>query len=88
MADPDNAGAGAYAYMQLMGLVTLGWMWLKMATVSARLAGEAGEDRAFHETKIATARFFAERELVSAGAYRRKVEAGASSVMALPVEAF
>src|SRR4249919_270389 len=88
MADPDNAGAGAYAYMQLMGLVSLGWMWLKMATVSARLQGESGEDRVFHETKIATARFFAERELVSAGAYRHKVEAGAGSVMALPVEAF
>src|SRR5688572_15619054 len=28
MADPNNAGAGAYAYMQLMGLVSLGWMWL------------------------------------------------------------
>src|SRR5436190_1021677 len=54
MADPDNAGAGAYAYMQLMGLVTLGWMWLKMASVSARLREQAGEDRAFHETKIAT----------------------------------
>ena len=35
-----------------------------------------------------TARFFAERELVAAGALRRKVEAGAESVMALPVEAF
>ena len=88
MADPDNAGAGAYAYMQLMGLVTLGWMWLKMATVSAKLRDAAGEDRAFHDTKIATARFFAERELVSAGGYRRKVEAGAGSLMALPVEAF
>src|SRR3954467_1309752 len=29
MADPDHAGAGAYAYMDLMGLVSLGWMWLK-----------------------------------------------------------
>src|SRR5688572_2334329 len=37
MADPDNAGAGAYAYMQLMGMVALGWMWLKMAAVSTRL---------------------------------------------------
>ena len=35
MADPDNAGAGAYPYMDLMGLVSLGWMWLKMAAVSA-----------------------------------------------------
>jgi hypothetical protein len=88
MADPDNAGAGAYAYMQLMGVVTLGWMWLKMAGVSARLKQDGGEGEDFHDAKITTARFFAERELVSAGALRRKVEAGAESLMALPVEAF
>jgi len=88
MADPNNAGAGAYAYMQLMGLVSLGWMWLKMAGVSARLKDQAGEDKAFHETKIITARYFAQRELVAASMLRRKVEAGAESVMALPVEAF
>ena len=88
MADPNNAGAGAYAYMQLMGLVSLGWMWLKMAGASQRLLREGGEDRAFHEAKIATARFFAARELVAASAYRAKVEAGADSVMSLPVEAF
>ena len=88
MADPDNAGAGAYAYMQLMGLVSLGWMWLKMAGVSARLKNEPGEDKAFHEAKILTASFFRDRELVTAGGLRRKVEAGADSVMALPVEAF
>jgi len=88
MADPDNAGAGAYAYMQLMGLVALGWMWLKMAKASAKLAREPGEDGAFHEAKLITARFFAERELVVAGALRGKVEAGAASVMALAVEDF
>ena len=88
MTDPNNAGAGAYAYMQLMGLVSLGWMWLKMAGVAARLSGETGEDQRFHDAKIATARFFAERELVVAGALRRKVEAGADSLMAMPVEAF
>jgi alkylation response protein AidB-like acyl-CoA dehydrogenase len=88
MADPNNAGAGAYAYMQLMGLVSLGWMWLKMAGVSGQLKGDGAEDRAFHEAKIATARFFAERELVVAGALRRKIEAGADSLMALPLEAF
>ena len=88
MADPNNAGAGAYAYMQLMGLVSLGWMWLKMAGASSRLKDEAGEDSAFHEAKIATARYFADRELVTAGALRRKVEAGADSLMALPIEAF
>ena len=29
MANPNNAGAGAYAYMQMMGIVSLGWMWLR-----------------------------------------------------------
>ena len=88
MADPNNAGAGAYAYMQLMGLVSLGWMWLKMAGVASNLLAEGGEDKAFLEAKLTTARFFATRELVAASALRGKVEAGADSVMALPVEAF
>ena len=88
MANPNNIGAGAYAYMQLMGIVTLGWMWLKMARASNRLKDQPGEDRAFHETKLATARFYADRELANASALRRKVEAGAESVMALAVEAF
>ena len=88
MEDPNNAGAGAYAYMQLMGLVSLGWMWLKMSDASSKLKDQPGEDKAFHEAKLLTASFFADRELVTAGALRRKVEAGAASVMALPVEAF
>jgi len=88
MADPNNAGAGSYAYMQLMGLVSLGWMWLKMAGVAQKQLADGAEDRSFMEAKLTTARYFAARELVTAGALRRKVEAGADSVMALPVEAF
>jgi alkylation response protein AidB-like acyl-CoA dehydrogenase len=86
MADPNNAGAGAYPYMDLMGLVSLGWMWMKMAGVSARMLD--GDDKQFHEAKLATARFYATRELVSASSLRRQVEAGADSVMSMPVEAF
>ena len=88
MADPNNAGAGAYSYMDLMGLVSLGWMWMKMARVSAKAIEEGAGDRAFHEAKLATARFYADRELPESSAHRRKVEAGAESVMALPEEVF
>ena len=42
---PNNAGAGSYAYMQLMGLVSLGWMWLKMAGVSPNCSGQAARTR-------------------------------------------
>jgi alkylation response protein AidB-like acyl-CoA dehydrogenase len=87
MRDPDNAGAGAYAYMDLMGLVSLGWMWLKMAAASQRALDQDGE-KPFHEAKLATARFFAERELPGSTALRRKVEAGAETLMKIPAEAF
>src|SRR3546814_9267833 len=35
MANPDNAGAASYSYMNLMGYVTLGLMWLRLARASA-----------------------------------------------------
>ena len=86
--DPNNVGAGAYAYMDLMGLVSLGWMWLKMAGKSAELKNQPGEDVDFHEAKLITARYYAERMLPEAGSLRRKVEAGAETLMKLPAEAF
>jgi len=86
MADPDNAGAGAYAYMDLMGLVTLGWMWLKMARAASEAAGDEGSD--FYEAKLITARFYAERELPLSTALRRKIEAGAETLMKIPAAAF
>jgi hypothetical protein len=88
MGDPDQAGAGAYAYMDLMGLVSLGWMWLKLAAASSRALAEGADDSAFHEAKLATARFYAQRELPGSISLRRKIEAGAETVMKLPVEAF
>jgi alkylation response protein AidB-like acyl-CoA dehydrogenase len=88
MADPDNAGAGAYAYMDLMGLVSLGWMWLKMAAASQRALGEGSDDPAFHEAKLVTARFYVQRELPLSTALRRKIEAGAETLMKMPAEAF
>ena len=88
MANPDNLGAGAYPYMTLMGLVAVGLMWLKMAKVAAVALAGGAEDRAFYQAKLTTARYFAERHLPDCGALRRKIEGGAESVMALPVEAF
>ena len=88
MANPNNAGAASYAYMDLMGIVTLGLMWLKMARASSALLAAGDSDKVFHEAKLMTARFYAERIMPDAGALRRKIESGAESMMALPVEAF
>jgi alkylation response protein AidB-like acyl-CoA dehydrogenase len=88
LANPNNAGAAAYPYMTLIGHVGIGLMWLRMAQASSKALNEGTEDRAFHEAKLVTARFFAERVLPETGALRRKLEAGAESLMALPAEAF
>jgi hypothetical protein len=88
MTNPNHVGAGAYHYMHLMGIVCFGLMWLRMAKASAGILANGAEDRGFHEAKLVTARFFAERIMPEAGALRRKIEAGADTVMALPVEAF
>ena len=88
MTNPDNAGAASYPYMQLMGNLSLGLMWLRMAKASAEALANGADDRAFHETKLATARFYAEKVMPETNALRRKIEAGSESLMALPVEAF
>jgi len=88
ISDPNNAGAGAYAYMDLMGLVSLGWMWLKMARASEEALRDGADDRRFHEAKLTTARFYAERELPSSAGLRRKIEAGGETLMKIPAEAF
>src|SRR5689334_15599539 len=79
MADPNNAGAGAYAYMDLMGLVSLGWMWLKIAAAAASAAGDS-----FYGAKLVMAEFYAQRELPLSSALRKKIEAGADTLMRIP----
>ncbi|MDE2597596.1 MAG: acyl-CoA dehydrogenase C-terminal domain-containing protein [Sphingomonadales bacterium] len=88
MANPNNAGAGAHHYMHIMGIVSLGLMWLRMAKVSAAALAGGASEKAFYEAKIVTARYFAERFTPDAGALRRKLEAGSATMMKLPVEAF
>jgi alkylation response protein AidB-like acyl-CoA dehydrogenase len=88
MTNPDNAGAAAYPYMELMGNLCLGLMWLRMAKASAGALANGAEDRTFHEAKLATARFYAEKVMPETNALWRKIEAGSESLMAVPVEAF
>jgi alkylation response protein AidB-like acyl-CoA dehydrogenase len=88
MANPNNVGAGAHSYMHIMGIVAVGLMWLRMATV-AQAKLDAGEgDKSFYEAKLVTARFFAERIMPEAGSLRREIEGGADSIMALSPDQF
>jgi len=89
LAKPDNAGAGATDYMHLFGLVTLGYMWARQAKgASARLKAGANGATERMNTKLVTARFFAERMLPETGTRLARITAGADTIMALPADAF
>jgi hypothetical protein len=88
LANPNQAGAAAYPYMSMMGIVAVGLMWLRIARAArAALTADVG-DPSFYEAKLVTARFFADRVMPETGSLRRKLESGADSLMAMPAEAF
>ena len=88
MQNPDQAGAGAYPYMHLMGIVALGLMWLRMAKAASEALAAGAEDKAFLEAKLVTARYFADRIMPEAGALRRRIEGGSEAMMALAPDQF
>ena len=87
-SSPEDVGAAAYSYMELMGYLALGWMWLTMVMASSRLIADAPNEREFHAAKIATGTFYIQRILPEAMGLRATIESGATSTMALAESAF
>ena len=88
MKNPNNALAGSYDFMHLFGHVCLGLMWAKMAKASLAALAEGRGDPVFHETKLATGRYYMARQLPATGLHLARIESGAAPVMALAAEAF
>jgi len=88
LSNPNNAGAAAYDYMHITGIVALGLMWLRMGQAACAALDGGTDEKPFYEAKLTTARYFGERFTPEAGALRRRLETGAEAVMALPAEAF
>jgi alkylation response protein AidB-like acyl-CoA dehydrogenase len=89
MQNPAEAAAAATDYQRLFGTVVLGHMWLWMAQVaSAKLASGAGDDAAFYETKLRTARFYATRVLPQATALGHMIQSGGAAINEYEPEMF
>ena len=87
LKNPDNAGAGSYDYMHLMGLTALGYMWARI--VKAVMARQArGDSTPELDAKLTLARFFNERMLPETAAHLARLSAGAEALMAMSAEAF
>ncbi len=87
MKNPDEAGAAATDLLRLMALTAMAYMWARIA-IAAHKGLAAGNDNAFYEAKLATARFFTARVLPQTTSLNHQIKAGAATLMALPAEAF
>ncbi len=84
----DNAGSASYEMMNIFGIMSLGWMWARMAKISlAKL--ESGEgNQAFYERKLLLARIWLEREVPYTATALERIELGSGDIMALEADAF
>jgi hypothetical protein len=85
-ANPDEVGAAATEYLELMGWVAVGWQWLRMAAVAERQLAAGAGDTAFLEAKRKTARYFFTRLLPATGALLTVIQSGSEAVMAVAAE--
>lgn len=88
MKNPNNALAGSYDFMHLFGHTVLSFMWARMA-VAAQAALKAGSgDADFLNTKLATGRYYMQRQLPMTATHLARIESGADPVMALDAAQF
>jgi hypothetical protein len=86
-SNPNAAFAGSVPYLMLAGNLMAGWQMARALRVAEDLSGK-GQDVAFMQAKIITARFYADHVLSRAPGIRDAIVDGAEAVTALGAEAF
>ncbi|MBI8166014.1 acyl-CoA dehydrogenase C-terminal domain-containing protein [Pseudomonas aeruginosa] len=83
--DPREIGAASVEYLHLFGYTAYAYLWARMAAAALR---QREADPAFHDGKLATARFYFARILPRAHSLAAAVEAGSESLYGLEAEQF
>jgi alkylation response protein AidB-like acyl-CoA dehydrogenase len=86
-ASPNAVFAGSVPYLMLAGNLMAGWQMAR-ALLVAEKAVAAGNDVAFMQAKVTTARFYADHILSQAPGVRDAIVDGADSVTAMALDAF
>ncbi len=84
---PEAPGAVSYHLLMMTGVVAGGWQLARSALAAQRRLDGGDDDQQFLQTKLATARFYAQQILPQAQAHARTISYGAEAVMAVPEEA-
>jgi hypothetical protein len=80
--NPNDAGAGAYDYLRLMGIVVVGWMWARMAKLAQAKLAEGGGNADFYDGKVVSARYWMERMMPECAMLLERIQAGSATIMA------
>ena len=88
MKNPNAALSGSNDFMHLFGHVCLGLMWGRMAKASLAALASGTSDPTFHETKLATGRYYMARRLPATAMHLARIESGAEPVMSLAADQF
>jgi len=75
LKNPNDAGAGAVDYLRLMGIVTVAWMWARMAKIAVTKSDD------FHKRKLMCARYWMERMIPECPMLLERIQAGSANVM-------
>ncbi len=86
-SNPNAAFAGSVPYLMLAGNLMAGWQLARSLMVAEDLSAK-GQDVAFMQAKITTARFYADHILSRAPGTRDAIVEGAEAVTALAIESF
>ena len=86
-AQPNDVYAGSVPYLMLAGNLMAGWQ-MGRALLVALTQSAQGNDKAFMDAKVTTARFYADHLLSRAPGVRDSIVDGAKCVIELSIEAF
>ena len=86
--NPNEALAGSYDFMHLLGYVCLGLMWCKIAQASHEAINLSSDRVDFHQSKISTGQYFMERQLPFTRLHLARIRAGSSTIMKLSASNF
>lgn len=69
--DPDRALANATVYLDVVGRLVAGWIWLRQAVLATRALDASGDGENFYCGKLQAARYYFEWELPAAATQLR-----------------
>jgi len=86
LSHPEEAGAAASDYLNMFGLVAIGYMWAKMADQATHRKDKMTDE--FYDAKLKTGLFYMQRILPQTGSLLSSIMSGCENTMSLNEEQF